>query len=367
MSFLKNIFSKKDSAIKSYKDFWDWFQNSERTFSYVVKQHQNIEKDFFDRVSPKLNELKDGFFLLTGMFDKDTVELIITADGVIKNIAFVEELISAAPTINGWKFTALKPAMDIKNVSIGMAGYKFSADNLYFVSNELAAYPDEIDITIVHEDYNQENKDVIARGSLIFLDNYLGELEFVTNIDNLKFVGKRDVNQELVPIAKLKDFLIWRQKEFVEKYEGVRHNTEGDNYSMLEAQLENGNPLIAVINTDILDWENKASHPWILEVEIAYNGESRNGMPDEIAYPLLNEIEDEITGELKDFEGYLNIGRQTANGSREIYFACKEFRKPSKVLYHIQNVYADRIKVSYNIYKDKYWQSFNRFINNYSN
>ena len=38
-----------------------------------------------------------------------------------------------------------------------------------------------------------------------------------------------------------------------------------------------------------------------------------------------------IVEELKDFEGYLNIGRQTADSVREIYFACKEFRKPSKV------------------------------------
>jgi hypothetical protein len=65
--------------------------------------------------------------------------------------------------------------------------------------------------------------------------------------------------------------------------------------------------------------------------------------------------------ELKDFEGYLNIGRQTAKNVREIYVACRDFRKPSKVLFEVQKKHARQLKVSYDIYKDKYWQSFNRF------
>ena len=88
MNFLKNIFAKKDNAIKSYEDFWDWFQKSEKVFFNTVKHRQNIEKEFFDKLSPKLHELKEGFFFLTGMLNENTVELIITADGNIKNIVF---------------------------------------------------------------------------------------------------------------------------------------------------------------------------------------------------------------------------------------------------------------------------------------
>ena len=39
--------------------------------------------------------------------------------------------------------------------------------------------------------------------------------------------------KELIPISKLKDFLTWREKEFIEKYEGTRHNTENDSYALL--------------------------------------------------------------------------------------------------------------------------------------
>lgn len=360
MSLLNKYFEKKDEPIKSYSDFWNWFQSNEKTFFNVVKNNKDIEKDFFDKLSPKLAKLKEGYFYLIGMYDDDTVELILTADGNTKNIVFVEELVEQAPKINRWRFTALKPAMDIENLAINMAGYKFDSDNLFFYSNEHAEYPDEVDICVIHNEWTEENKQQIGNGTYIFLDNYLGELDFLNNIDNVTFISKHEAEKELVPIAKLKEFLTWRQKEFIEKYSGLRYNTDNDSYSSLEADLIDGRPLIAIVNSTLLNWDSKASHPWILIVEINYIGND-NGMPDENTYQLLNEFEEQIMLELKDIDGYLNIGRQTADNSREIYFACKDFRKPSKVLHLLSRKYSDKLNIEYDIYKDKYWQSFERF------
>jgi hypothetical protein len=352
---------KKDEPIKSYADFWNWFQKNEMTFFNVVKNQKDIEKGFFDKLSPKLAELKEGYFFLAGMLDDNTAELVLTADGNIKNIVFVEELVEQAPEIKGWKFTALKPALDIENVAISMYGYRFDSENLFFYSNENPDYPDEIDISVVHNDLTEENKNEIGIGTYIFLDNFLGELDFVNNIDNLNIIGRKEAKKELVPIAKLKEFLIWRQKEFIEKYEGVRGNTENDTYSGLEAELKNGNMLLAVINTQLLSWDSKASHPWIAVFTIKYDGSKTNGMPNENDYESLNEIENRMLQYLIDKDGYLYIGRQTADGEREIYFACKDFRKPSKVFFETQQKYGNKFEIEYDIYKDKYWKSFRRF------
>jgi hypothetical protein len=365
MSFLKNIFGKKDEPINSYSDFWTWFQKNEKDFFKVIKNQKNIEQGFFDKISPKLGELKEGYFYLTGMLDDNTVELVLTADGNTKNIVFVEELVESAPKIEGWKFTALKPALDISDVSISMAGYEFNNKNLNFYPNEIAEFPDEIDIKIIHDDLNDENKSQIGNGTYIFLDNYLGELEFTNNIDNITTIGKSEAKKELIPIAKLKDYLNWRQKEFIEKYEGVRYDTENDEYSILEAELESGNKLLAVINTALLNWDRKASHPWISVLTLKYDGKRNNGMPNDNDYELLNIIEEEIMQNLKDKEGYLNIGRQTANGERDIYFACKDFRIPSKEFFKVQQNHSKSFDIEYDIYKDKYWQSFDRFSQKY--
>jgi Family of unknown function (DUF695) len=360
MRFLKNIFTRKDEPIKDYHDFWNWFKKHEKAFFNVVKTGKDLEPAFFDKLSPKLDALKDGYFFLTGMLNEHTAELVFTADGVIKNIAFVEELVDSAPVIPGWKFTALKPALDINDVRINMADYTFDSDTLSFYSNDHAAYPDIIDITVFHQDFNEDDEATITNGTYVFLDNYIGELNFATTVDNLVVTSPRLAKKERIPIGKLKDFLHWRQKEFIEKYEGTLQNTGDSEFSVLEADLENGNRLIATINTDLLNWDKKASHPWIVVIKIAFDGEAHNGMPDNDTYALLDDIEWQIGADLIDSEGYINIGRQTADGVRAIYFVCKDFRKPSKILHQITLDNPDD-KITFDIYKDKYWKSFNRF------
>lgn len=364
MSFLKNIFGKKEETIESYNDFWNWFLANEKNFFSVVKEGNSIEKKFFSKLSLMLSQIKDDIYYLTGMFDDRTAELILTADGNARTIAFVEELIEAAPQIKGWKFTALKPATKSDDFKIDMDGYTFSSENIYFYSNDYPDFPDEIDIDFVYEGLNDENRGIISNGIYIYLDNYLGEIDFVNQIDNLQIVSKENASKELVPISKLKDFLLWRQKEFIEKYEGIRYDTENDEYSIFEAKSENGNGLVAVINTELLNWDAKASHPWIAILTIKFDGNKTFGMPNNDDYELLSEIEEKIMNQLFDKDGYLNIGRETANNERDIYFSCVDFRKPSKVFYEIQKAYKDRYEIYFNIFKDKYWQSFERYRQN---
>ncbi|MFH6997322.1 DUF695 domain-containing protein [Flavobacterium sp. FlaQc-57] len=364
MGFLDKLFGKKDMPIESNNDFWDWFLKNEKEFFKVVQNGQNIHQEFFSKLSPKLDEIHEDIYFLTGMFDKQTAELILTPDGVIRNIYVIEELVKAAPVIEGWRFTALKPASDIKDLSFNYENFQFNSGNLKFYPNIHKSYPDEIDLTIVYDHFEEDKIAPITNGIYLFLDNYLGELHSVTLIDNLRVVGKNEISEELIPIEKLKDYLIWREKEFVEKYEGIRHDTENDSYAGFEANREDNGVLIAIINTDVLKWDKKASHPWILSVEVLFDGTKNNGMPDDKTYKMLGDIEDELMVDLRDRDGYLNIGRETTNNKRKVYFACKEFRKPPKVLDTIIKKYGQNLEISYEIYKDKYWQSFSHYEQN---
>jgi hypothetical protein len=360
MNFFKNLLGKKDQPINSYTDFWNWFLENEKQFHRAIKSREDLETKFFQKLSPKLHQICSELYFQTGMRDNNTVELIITPEGIIKNIVFAEELVAAAPVIPNWKFTALKPAIDIEDISIQMDGYEFRKDNIFFYPNLLEEYPDEIDITIIHTDFNQEHKSTIINGTYIFLDHFIGELDLVTSIDNMSFEAQSEGN-ELIPVVKLKDYLKWRQTEFIEKYDGFRYDTENDNYASFEAELENGNPYIAIINTDLLKWNSKASHPWVLIIELKYDGSANDGFPSSEDYDKLDELENELIEELPASDGYLNIGRQTADSVREIYYACKEFKKPSKVVPQILNSYAPFFEGSFDLYKDKYWKSYNRF------
>ena len=64
---------------------------------------------------------------------------------------------------------------------------------------------------------------MFLNGVYMFLDIFLGELNVITSIDNINVASKRNFDQDLIPIHKLKDFLIWREKEFIEKYSEIYH------------------------------------------------------------------------------------------------------------------------------------------------
>jgi len=362
MGFLDRFRKAEEKPILTYAAFWEWFQTNEAAFRRAVQTKDSavIEKDFFAHLEPKLHQLNNGIFYLVGMVDSETVDMIFTADGDPRNIPFAEELVAAAPPIPFWYFSPHKPPMDITAVGLRMNGITYDSERLSFFATDHEEMPDLVDITISHKDMNESNVDEITHGSYLFLDNYLGEINFLTTVDELSFCTVDEATKPLLPIEALDNYLQTRQALFVEKYDGVRIFTESDSYCGMEARLDSGRMLVATINADLLRWDRKASHPWMLVVTIAFDGEATNGMPDGATADRLDEIEDQISNQLKDADGYLNIGRQVANGERDIFYACIDFREPSKVVSEVAKTVND-LSVDYRIFKDKYWQSVAHF------
>lgn len=345
-----------------YANFWNWFQQHEKAFFAAVKNQENLEEDFFDKLSPQLDTIKESIYFLAGMSGENTAELIFTPDGNIKNIVFTEELVASAPSLANWKFTALKqPAADGDSFSIDMSGFSFSGDNLSFYVNESAEYPELIDLSVVYDGFDEEEKYTVSNGVYIFLDNYLGELNAVTLIEHLTVIGPDDAQKPCLAICELQAYLLQREQAHLKKYATFRKDTENDSYAGLEATLNNGLPALAVVNTSLLAWDSKVSHPWIVKIEIGYDGSHNNGLPDSAAYEVLDDLESDVMLELKDVDGYLNVARETADSLRTIYFACADFRKPSKTLHAVAAKYASQFSVKYDIYQDKYWQTFKKF------
>jgi hypothetical protein len=361
MSFLKGLFGSKAEPIQSYADFWNWFESYQTRFYKIIssKDVSRIERDVFAPLSSALGQIKDGFFFLAGMLNDSTAELVLTADGNPKNIVFVEELVDSAPDLPGWKFTALKQPVSGSNVR--MNKYEFGPDTMSFYPNDHPEMPDLVDITIVHDGMEGPDADAVEHGAYIYLDHLLGELNFLTGIDDLRYCGPSEAEKRCIPIEALPNFLETRQALFVEKYAGIRANTDDDNYSFGEGQTKTGRPWIAMINTDLMKWDKKASHPWMFVLDIPYAGDHRNGLPDPETAEELNKIEHAVSEELKDEDGYLNIGRETANNERHVFFACVDFRKPSKVAFELQRKYKDSVPFTFEIFRDKYWQAVNHF------
>ena len=361
MSFLKKLFvPSREIVITDYASFWQWFLLNQKEFYPILQSRIDIETRVLSRLIPALHQVNNGLFCLCGFQQDNCAELIISAEGNIRNFVFAEDLVAHAPDIPGWKFTALKPPAGLDSFSTKLKGYEFSREKISFYPKTNPDYPDEISLVFVHEDYTGQNAEDIESGVFIFLENALGELNLATTIDELKIGGDAS-GKELIPLQKLLPYLKWREAEFVGKYRGGRYNTELDRYATFSGKDSRGRSSIGLMNTDLLQWDAKASHPWMMTITINYGQHQKNGMPDKVMFQKMDQFEQELGSLLTDSNGYLNIGRQTYNGIRSIFFACTEFRHASRIAASVISGYKDSVEADYSITRDKYWLTVEKF------
>lgn len=365
MKFLKKVLSRRQEPKASETDpltlaeFWKWFLDNEARFYDAVKSQDNVQFAFVNPVFNKLSQVREGAYLLVGMMNDNTAEVIFTAEGRLLSFPYISEIVDAAPEIENWQFTAFKPSMDFPDFAISMGPKIFSTENIFFYADEDSDFPDEISIKLVYSDsYDDDQRDLIENGTFIFLDNYLGEVKTATQIDTLSV--EHDVSPEIkiIPITKLGAYILWREKEFTEKYEGSIHNSDESNYSSLEWEAGD-RTIVGVVNSDLIRWDKKASHPWVMIITIQFDENENNGMPNGEALQSYYQFEDKLRELLPDSEGFVNIGQTTGLGKREIYYANTEFAKPIKVLTEMKTQVD--FEYEFEVFKDKYWRSMNHF------
>lgn len=345
----------------TYQTFWNWFENHAQEFYEIIKSGNQVEERFINVFAPELTKVEPEVFFLVGIEEDQKAELIFTPDGRIQNVLWAEKLANSAPEIPNWKFRALKPASNNINFAIRMHDLNFDRDNIKFYPVIHEAYPDKIDLKFVYDHYHEESHDDILNGIFIFLDNFLGEETMIQCIDKIDVIGPQNVHEELIPLDKLKDYLIWREKEFVEKYQDVRHDPSNDNFAAFEGTVEGNKTILSTFNTSILDWEFKASHPWILVMMIHYQPENDNGFPSSETYNSIAKLEDDIEEQLPAEKGYIFLGSETIDGLRETFIACREFREATQIIDQLQTKHSQELIMNFEFYKDKYWQSFERY------
>src|ERR1700744_6043503 len=98
MNFLRKWFGKTPKVMDT-PNFWQWFDQNRRSFFDVVntRNSQKIDVNFLSQVLPRLQAINSEFFCLTGMYDDHTAELIISADGSVKQFGVVEQFVASAP------------------------------------------------------------------------------------------------------------------------------------------------------------------------------------------------------------------------------------------------------------------------------
>lgn len=358
-----NTLQKNSNGNDAADLFWQWFAGNEYRFRELEKNDSEHALVFLDELIGHMKPFNQWLKALAGPYTGNKYELIITADGDVALFCKVEDLISKAPQLNNWKFTAHKPALGFQDISIDLYEKKFSVDTTSFYPIVREEYPDEVSIVITHVDYNVEEDDQFQAGGMIYLENGLGEENAATKIDHYETGPVPDPASgvEVIPISKLADYLNWREKEFVEKYESVHAQRPEENFTLLEAEDSDGKVMLVTIDAGFKEWPLRPAFPWLLQVDINYKGDT-NGLPSQQQQEEMQVVEDEIVSLLSESNSWF-IGHRTYDNVRNVYFYASEYRSGSRLLHNYTETARSNYTILFFIRKDKYWQNMEMYFN----
>jgi len=185
--------------------FWSWFlENQEKLRSILKGEH-----DYIDLILNELSKIKRG---LAVAFERttDTILMTISADGILENFNAVKQLIENSPSIQQWKFIGFRqpvPKEKVKDITIKVSGIKLDPNQLMFFP---IVEDDKLYIQIYHNGLTDNNENLINYGSLMLLDNIIGESDCETKVAGYEFYDLSEGNEfieELRPLTEIRDFL----------------------------------------------------------------------------------------------------------------------------------------------------------------
>lgn len=362
MAGISKYFRKEGDVQDAAAAFWKWFEENEYSFRELEKNDSEQALSFLEELIQQMQPFNPWLKALAGPYNNEKFELIITADGDVALFCKVEELVQAAPEIEHWVFTAHKPALGFEGISIDLYGLEFSADTTSFYPIVQEKYPDEVSIVLTHNEYNDEMDDHYQAGGMIYLENGLGEVNTATKIDHYETGPVPDPSEgiETIPIGKLADYLNWREKEFIEKYESVP-SEKPDTFHILEAEDRDGKLIVVTVNMECRYWDMKPAYSWLLQVNINYTGDEM-GFPSDAQLQELQNIEEEMVN-LLPADRTVFAGNKTYDNCRNIYFYVSEYKTPSTLLNQYVESKETEMEILFFIRRDKYWKTMEQYFN----
>ena len=355
---LKNIYFNKKAPAITAEQFWSSFLLKQEDYFVKLKSDQKNAEFILKEILDEVHSYHSSINGLIGFCEDNILELIFTADCLVKDFVFAKELVEKAPVLKNWKFIWLKPDSNNFEFTIAWEDFRISKESLKFYANTDLTYPDEICINLVYDKFEKkENYDEILNGVLIYLDNSIGELNMATKIDQWELVFKAAVSPEieLIPIEKINDYINWREKEFLQKYDKNSYALLGNNgYAMMEAEWEDL-PFNALINRNWKEWPYKSVYSWCIKLDINFNG-NELGIPSMEQLVEIQNFEDHLIQELLPLE-ICHVGRTIHNNLSTIYFYSNEYLLVSKMVHEYLLKSEIALDVNYSITRDKYWRN----------
>ncbi len=349
------------------KNFWKWVRSNKAALENVFGKGLGDKKQTNAVIEQSVKLLHEslGVYLEYKADNENQFHFILTANESAEGFFFVEQAIDCAPKWKNWSFKAFCPPVGTK-LEMKVMKYLATEEKLNFYANENPNFPDDINITILYDDYEEKGAEPIRLLIEKYLSFALGEYIYTTVIDRFTIIHTKDAKKELIPLNKLQSYLKWRQSEFIEKYETMWYGETSNYYHEIIANYEDGKKaMYAMLNTAAINWYDRASHPWLFIFQIQYDRTGVDGAePTNEQKKEFTAIHEDLKSVCRTEEGFVSIGKQIMYNKENflsLLFGCKDYRLAAQIGEMMKIKYGITLPIRYVVRKDKYWQHFAQF------
>lgn len=183
--------------------FWDWFRANESSY---YSESGNRE-ELLNELRTELQAIDENLtFEFTPIQKNHVKELTISADGIVSTFPTVSALVSKAPRIKNWKFSAFRQRTLGDDLAIDYEGLgiKIAYNDIYFRYTE-----DSAKLGLELNIRNYKDSENFKNATYVLLDGLIGEYDMGTRVSSIDFKklqeSKRDTLFRIVELRGIVD------------------------------------------------------------------------------------------------------------------------------------------------------------------
>ncbi|PZR29822.1 MAG: hypothetical protein DI535_01595 [Citrobacter freundii] len=172
-------------------NFWHWFTKNENR----LKKFETDPARYLNEFLTQIKKIRTGLAVELEPPKNGIINMTISADGNIELFHIVEQIVTKAPTVKGWKIFAFRqrlPLASIKDISVRVGDVQLDPSKMKFLP---VIENGKLNVVIYVAGVNEDNYDKIAYAGLMLLDNILGEYDCVMKVDSYDFKELPDKNK----------------------------------------------------------------------------------------------------------------------------------------------------------------------------
>lgn len=323
--------------------------NIERFWNRFEENQALSPNELMNILNEQIKSYSKGLVVEVNISEERKV-LTVSPQGVKVYFSAAHELLSSAPTLEGWEIKAGKEALD-EVLPYRTDGLEIKPEEVTFMPLESVDFPDDIAIRLYHKAYVAEEgaeQNAVIQGLYALLDAQLGEEAAAFDFQYIDFDDMPHPKEKYFPFSSLASFVA--SKKAKRAIHGKRFPKE--EIGLLEGKVETLPTLLAV-NNGLKYYEFTKGFPYFFRVSLNLKNIGDNGLPTGNTDELYG-LEDSIYKSIyKEERGHF-IATETFKGKREIFYYVDTLESIENSLGLLPSAF-ETCTFSYEVNYDPFW------------